>query len=141
MKNILRFQEGDCWALRSGGAFQRHKGVPTHSGRTQAFLLALEGLFRRLPEDVERSPADLSSAIQRMWRNDDGNEEQFIEQCVKAAVCNLGDSLIRKQRADDDSEVPGEIILRHWRVHTARVVQQLKSRLARELTMKSCSTT
>ena len=48
-------------------------------------------------------------------------------------MCNLGDSLLRR-RGDDDVEAPGDVGLRHWRVHAAKVVQQLKSRLARELT-------
>ena len=58
-EKYLRFHDGDCWMLHSSGAFQGYKGVPTDSGRVQAFLLALEGLFRRLPEDVERNPDDL----------------------------------------------------------------------------------
>lgn len=38
-EKYLRLHDGDCWMLHSSGAFQRYKGVPTDSGRVQAFLL------------------------------------------------------------------------------------------------------
>ena len=69
--------DGDCWMLHSSGAFQRYKGVPTDSGRIQAFLMQLEGLLRRLPEDVERCQDELLKAIHRMWNDDNKNDQQF----------------------------------------------------------------
>ncbi|CAK9013890.1 Poly [ADP-ribose] polymerase tankyrase-2 (ADP-ribosyltransferase diphtheria toxin-like 6) (ARTD6) (Poly [ADP-ribose] polymerase 5B) (Protein poly-ADP-ribosyltransferase tankyrase-2) (TNKS-2) (TRF1-interacting ankyrin-related ADP-ribose polymerase 2) (Tankyrase II) (Tankyrase-2) (TANK2) (Tankyrase-like protein) (Tankyrase-related protein) [Durusdinium trenchii] len=69
-ERYLRFHDGDCWMLHPTGAFQRYKGIPPDSGRVQSFLLELEGLFRRLPEEVERDPKKLVDAVESMWRAD-----------------------------------------------------------------------
>lgn len=129
--DFLRFHEGDCYMLHPCGAFQRYKGVPPDSSRISSFLLELEGMFRRFPEDSPRDHERLLQVINQQWQEAGENEELLKQRCIKAAVSNVGESLV-KQRGGDDADMDGDV--KNWRVYAARVVLQLKVRLARELT-------
>ncbi|CAL1137736.1 unnamed protein product [Cladocopium goreaui] len=129
--DFLRFHEGDCYMLHPCGAFQRYKGVPPDSSRISSLLLELEGMFRRFPEDSPRDHERLLQVINQQWQEAGENEELLKTRCIKAAVSNVGESLV-KQRGGDDADMDGDV--KNWRVYAARVVLQLKVRLARELT-------
>ena len=129
--DFLRFHEGDCYMLHPCGAFQRYKGVPPDSSRISSLLLELEGMFRRFPEDSPRDHERLLQVINQQWQEAGENEELLKTRCIKAAVSTVGESLV-KQRGGDDADMDGDV--KNWRVYAARVVLQLKVRLARELT-------
>ena len=124
---FLLFHEGDCCMLQPGGAFQRYKGVPADSSCLRTFLLQLEGMFRRLPEDTPREAQALSRAINHQWQETEEDDEAFRKRCIWSAVSNVGENLrTAKQRggedgADMDSDVHS------WRFHAARVVLQLNA--------------
>lgn len=129
----MRFHEGDCYILHPCGAFQRYKGVPPDSSRMGNFLLQLEGMFRRLPADLQRDQDLLLQAIQHMWEEAGGDDLEFAQRCIKAAVSNVGDSLINKRQRGEDAEVDVNSDQVHWRFHAAKMVLQLKARLVREI--------
>eukprot|EP00438_Fugacium_kawagutii_P003693 Skav206833 [mRNA] locus=scaffold3672:167985:175192:- [translate_table: standard] len=129
----LRFHDGDCYMLHCSGAFQRYKGVPADSSRLHEFLLQLEGIFRKMPEDVKRDEIDLLDAIHALWADAGKNDDEFGKKCVRAAVSNVGENCLRKKQQDED-EASLDSDPRNWRFHAARVVWQLKMRLSRELT-------
>ena len=130
--DFLRFHDGDCYMLHPCGAFQRYKGVPPDTSRISDFLLQLEGLFRRLPEDVPRDPQQLLQAIDHEWRGAGENDESLSRKCIKAAVSNVGESLLKQRGGEDAPDLDADV--HNWRFHAARTVLQLKVRLARELT-------
>ena len=131
--DYLRFHEGDCYMLHPCGAFQRYRGVPADSGRVTNFLLQLEGLFRRLPEDLPREPEQLLEAIRGQWEAAGEDEAALAQRCLRAALSNVGESLLRQRGGGEElNDVDSDV--KHWRYHAARVVLQLKVRLARELT-------
>lgn len=130
--DFLRFHEGDCFMLHPCGAFQRYKGVPPDTSRISDFLLQLEGLFRRLPEDTPRDAVQLLQAIHSEWQRAGEDDEVFGRRCVKAAVSSVGENLLKQRGGEDAPDVDSD--LHNWRFHTARAVLQLKVRLARELT-------
>lgn len=130
--DFLRFHEGDCFMLHPCGAFQRYKGVPPDTSRISDFLLQLEGLFRRLPEDTPRDAVQLLQAIHSEWQRAGEDDEVFGRRCVKAAVSSVGENLLKQRGGEDAPDVDSD--LHNWRFHTARVVLRLKVRLARELT-------
>ena len=130
--DFLRFHEGDCYMLHPSGAFQRYRGVPPDSSRVHNILLQLEGLFRRLPEDLPRERLPLLQAIRRQWEEAGESDETFAQRCVRAAVSNVGEHLTKHRGGEDELDVDSDV--KHWRFHAARVVLQLKVRLARELT-------
>eukprot|EP00435_Cladocopium_sp_Y103_P016104 s4470_g4.t1 len=90
--DFLRFHDGDCYMLHPCGAFQRYKGVPPDTSRISDFLLQLEGLFRRLPEDLPREAQQLLQAIDHEWRGAGEDDASFGRRCVRAAVSNVARS-------------------------------------------------
>ena len=52
---------------------------------------------------------------------------------MKAAVSNVGDSVINKRQRGEDVEVDMISDQVHWRFHAAKMVLQLKARLVREI--------
>ena len=77
--DFLRFHEGDCYMLHPSGAFQRYRGVPPDSSWVHNILLQLEGLFRRLPEDLPRERLPLLQAIRRQWEEAGESDETFAQ--------------------------------------------------------------
>ena len=130
--DFLRFHEGDCYMLHPCGAFQRYKGVPADSSRLHNFLLQLEGMFRRLPEDTPREAHALLRAINQQWQEAGEDDEAFGLRCVRSAVSNVGENLLKQRGGEDGADMDADV--HNWRFHAARVVLQLKVRLARELT-------
>lgn len=130
--DFLRFHEGDCYMLHPSGAFQRYKGVPADSSRLCHFFLELEGVFRRLPQDTLREEQSLLQAISQQWQAAGEDDLRFGERCVRAAVSNVGEPLLKQRGGEDGLGVEADV--QNWRFHVARVVLQLKVRLARELT-------
>eukprot|EP00438_Fugacium_kawagutii_P009986 Skav234405 [mRNA] locus=scaffold873:368159:373264:+ [translate_table: standard] len=127
----LRFHQGDCYMLHPSGAFERYKGIPPDCGRVHLFLMRLEGLFRRLPQGLPRTPDDLSSEINRLWQQDGHDDSTFLDNCLAACVSNAGESLLKKPARGEDAG--GEENSAAWHIHVARMITQLKRNLIREL--------
>ena len=71
----LRVHSGICYLYGDAGSFDAYKGLPSEHifFRIKAFLLVVEGLFRLMPRDTNRTDDDVWSAIVKMV-NDAGTE-------------------------------------------------------------------
>ena len=132
--------ENTCGFTRVTATYSTHaapfkgiKGYRQISSRMRNFLLQLKGMFRRLPADLQRDQDLLLQAIQHMWEEAGGDDLEFAQRCIKAAVSNVGDSVINKRQRGEDAEVDVNSDQVHWRFHAAKMVLQLKARLVREI--------
>ena len=114
------------WILEGTDFLRFHEG-----DRVAEFLLGLEGLFRRLPEGLARDPGALLEAIRQQWEDAGEDNATLMRRCVKSAVSNVGENLLKGRGGDEGLDVDADV--QNWRFHAARVVLQLKVRLAREL--------
>ena len=106
--------------------------VPKIQRGASRFQPGLEGLFRRLPEGLARDPGALLEAIRQQWEDAGEDNATLMRRCVKSAVSNVGENLLKGRGGDEGLDVDADV--QNWRFHAARVVLQLKVRLARELT-------
>ena len=127
----LRFHAGDCYLLHHSGAWQQYKGVPPDCGLVQEFLMQLEGIFRRMPRTVARSPEDITKTIFEMWNSDNSEDKDFLERCVDA--CLGADVSRRRGHAGQDEEEENANASKAWPLDVAKVLVQIKRDLSREL--------
>ncbi|CAJ1459066.1 unnamed protein product, partial [Effrenium voratum] len=127
----LRFHAGDCYLLHHSGAWQQYKGVPPDCGLVQEFLMQLEGIFRRMPRTVARSPEDITKTIFEMWNSDNSEDKDFLERCVDA--CLGADVSRRRGHAGQDEEEENGNASKAWPLDVAKVLVQIKRDLSREL--------
>ena len=136
----LRVHNGTAYFYDDRGAFQAYKGIPPEStfGRVKKTLLALEGLFRVLPPNVDRNDAALMGAIAECV-NMNPTLADFWNACADAAIFCKGDKPRAARAAahmDVDDAIPAVGAAEapaKWPVYTAQAISRAGFALQKEL--------
>ena len=137
----LRFHSGDCYMRTPSGAFQQHRGVPPDHGRVQEFLLHVEGLFRLMPRDTQRTADGFLHAVSQQWSLHKPDLQKFLAACVDACLCFEGEPTARRARqmppeAGEEAE-PREVVqpvFGAWTASVAKTIMAVKKQLSIEIT-------
>ncbi|CAE7810987.1 unnamed protein product [Symbiodinium sp. CCMP2592] len=107
--HFLRSHGGVCYLYHEHGAFEALSGVPPESTftRIKPFLLALEGIFRLLPSDTERTDGAVIGGIDACLR-EFNNIPEYINECMDSSVLSLhsGRSRGGRERQEADGQRP-----------------------------------
>ena len=118
------------------GAFEAQTGTPPEStfARIKNFLLALEGIFRMLPANAERSDRGVTTALAsvRLLYNTDA---EFIRECIDSAIFSVGSKGFhsrgqRAARRDGEGENAADS---GWPLYIADMVSRISGPLQKEL--------
>lgn len=103
--NFLRSHGGVCYLYHEHGAFEALSGVPPESTftRIKPFLLALEGIFRLLPSDTERTDGAVIGGIDACLR-EFNNIREYINECMDSSVLSLHSSRSRGGRERQEAD-------------------------------------
>ena len=89
-ERFLRAHRGVCYLYHDSGAFEAFNGVPPESTfhRLKNFLLKLEGMFRLMSVDVQRSDSGVLREMSRL-RAEYNSDEEFMNVCKDEAIMTL----------------------------------------------------
>lgn len=102
---FLRVHNGQCFLYHDSGAFQVFRGsLPEQTvARMKEFILQLEGLFRTLPEGVDRTVDDIVKAVEGMEADVHGNFQDLYNRWTSAAIIH-GRTRQRRGPCEDEKE-------------------------------------
>ncbi|CAE8656395.1 unnamed protein product [Polarella glacialis] len=131
--NSMRAHKGSCYIYNDVGSFTPYKGIPpeTTCSRMKDFILQLEGLFRRLPQGLQREDSELLKAVDTLLLEDE-SEITFIHKCTDAALFNLGDDRLKPSRGHFDDDA-GSGPPSSWPIWIAQALRKVGMQIQREL--------
>ncbi|CAE8607642.1 unnamed protein product [Polarella glacialis] len=131
--NSMRAHKGSCYIYKDVGSFTPYKGIPpeTTCARMKDFILQLEGLFRRLPQGLQREDSELLKAVDTLLLEDE-SEVTFVHKCTDAALFNLGDDRLKPSRGHFD-DAAGSGPPSSWPIWIAQALRKVGMQIQREL--------
>ena len=142
-EDYMRAHCGTCYLYHNDGAFIAYKGlVPEDTfGRVKDFLLELEGSFRLLPQNVQRTDQGLLEAIHQC-KAEHSDTKTYLSSCQDAAIYCAGERgrrPVRRRRAGNadeaEPEEPADVeeVLVHWNIHTATALSKIGLQIQKAL--------
>ena len=126
--HYLRSHGGVCYLYHEHGAFEAFSGVPPESTftRIKPFLLALEGIFRLLPLDAERTDAGVIGGIAACL-NEFNKSREYINECIDSSV--LSKHSVRG-RGDRDRDIEENDAVRPRRTGWSLTIAEMISKIS-----------
>ena len=115
----LRVHSGICYLYLDKGSFETYHGLPSEHifHRIKAFLLILEGMFRLLNRETQRTDDGMWNAMVST-KNDCGSELEWYKKCTDAAIFSSGS----RRRAGAGKGGEDEAPEKHWIIYTAESI-------------------